>query len=70
MSKTRRSPQRGPESEVPDLTGGLTDEDLDEMEKDSAFQRMADEVDEAERNGEPTIPHEEVMRQLRRNRRR
>ncbi len=68
MRKTRRSTQREPE--VLDLTGGLTDEDLDEMEKEPAFQRMADEVDEAERSGEPTLPHEEVMRQLRRNRRR
>lgn len=47
--------------ETLDPTGGLTDEDLDEIEKDPGFQRMADEADRAEREGRIT-PHEEVLK--------
>ncbi len=49
--------KRGPETVDP--PAGLTDEDLDEFEKDPAFQRMADAADRAEREGKFT-PHEEV----------
>lgn len=59
MRKTRHD--RQPELEILDPTGGLTDEDLDEIEKDPSFQRMADEADQAEREGRIT-PHEEVLR--------
>jgi hypothetical protein len=44
-----------------DPTGGLTDQDLDALEDDSAFQRMADEADRAEQEGRIT-PHVEVLR--------
>jgi hypothetical protein len=59
MRKTRHN--RQPKPEVLDPAGGLTDEDLDEIEKDPGFQRMADEADLAERKGRIT-PHEEVLR--------
>lgn len=62
MKRARRIPRCEPEAEMLDLTGGLTDQDLDKMKEDPAFQRMADEVDRAERSGEPTIPHEEGVR--------
>ena len=56
--------RRNPEPEVIDPTGGLTEADLDEIEKDPAFQRMADLADRAEREGR-FISNEEVLRQTR-----
>jgi hypothetical protein len=59
MGKTEH-PQRMA-LETSDPTGGLTDQDLDALESDPGFQRMADEADRAERDGRIT-PHVEVLR--------
>jgi hypothetical protein len=44
-----------------DPTGGLTDLDLDALDNDPGFQRMAEEADRAERAGRIT-PREEALR--------
>jgi len=52
MRETRHD--RHPELEILDPTAGLTGEDLDEIEKDPSFQRMADETNRAERESSST----------------